>query len=70
MTIILVDVAHVHSPRLKTACFEFIKKNTAKALMDPGMMGLAVEDPALCGRAWGFLNAKPEKKPSKRARNG
>jgi len=66
----MLQYAHVHSPRLKTACFEFIKKNTAKALMDPGMMGrLAVEDPDLWGELGVFLNAKLEKKPSKRARN-
>lgn len=64
----MLQYAHVHSPRLKTACFEFIKKNTAKALMDPGMMGLAADDPALWGELGVFLNAKPEK-PSKRARD-
>ena len=36
--------------------------------MDPGIMKLAVEDPALWGELGVFLNAKPEK-PSKRARN-
>jgi len=41
----------------------------AKALMDPGIMKLAVEDPALWGELGVFLNAKSEKKPSIRARN-
>ena len=64
----MLQFAHVHSARLKTACFEFIRKNTAKTLMDPGIMGLAVEDPVLWGELGVFLNAQSEK-PSKRARN-
>jgi len=53
----MLQYAHVHSPMLKTACFEFIKKDTDKALIDPGMMGLAVEDPAL-GRTWFISKCK------------
>ena len=55
----MLQTAHVHScEKLKKSCFEYIKENATKALMSPGMMCLATEDPELWAEIGTFLNGK------------
>jgi hypothetical protein len=64
----MLHTAHLHScGTLKKACFEFIQKNSTKALISPDMMSLATEDPGLWEELGNFLNGTSTK-PSKRAR--
>jgi hypothetical protein len=64
----MLQTAHLHScGELKKACFEFIQKNSSKALMSPDMMSLVTEDPGLWEELGEFMNGTSTK-PNKRAR--
>lgn len=55
----MMQTANVHScEKLKKSCFEYIKANVSKVLMNPDMMCLVTEDPELWAELGTFLNGK------------
>ena len=69
---VYLQKAKLHSSqRLKSACFEYIQRNSSKVLLRPDMMALATEDPELWEELRTALNGRSSTKTSgkKRARN-